>query len=373
MKDGIKQYLVAVGIALGVLLGAFGISSAATILLTNSTDTLSTFRTNVNTSLTNLNNALPAGTPITSLGGISTSSVRVSSTAGITITTSSDSMTLGNSGVVSITSTPGIGVSAPSGTNVSISPQFGGNATQNCAGGQFVSSLTASATIACATPPQNTTTTINGNPGPAQTVSSTNDLISLATSSGAGTGTLLLTGNKNPSFGTSTSDNTSSTNATFTNSSTSNATVTNNLKVTSLGTVGCLRMSANSLVATTSCPGMFPFVIEFPNTAENIAIWIPRTTSTLKQVSVVHDTTSDLPNPTLTWNMCFPSSTRRSSATSSLWCAFTSGQTTTATTTPNILTPTGSTTISKDAPLIWYTTGTASTSEISYSIYYEEN
>src|SRR3990167_1442167 len=44
----------------------------ATILTTNSTDTISTFRTNVNTSLTNLNNVLGATTTSNTWAGTQT-------------------------------------------------------------------------------------------------------------------------------------------------------------------------------------------------------------------------------------------------------------------------------------------------------------
>ena len=53
-----KTFLRITATLLIVLLGSWSTSYAATILLTNSSDTISTFRTNVNTSLTNLNDGL---------------------------------------------------------------------------------------------------------------------------------------------------------------------------------------------------------------------------------------------------------------------------------------------------------------------------
>lgn len=50
-----------IGTLLVVLLGSWGTAFAATIILTNSSDTIDTFRTNYNTTVTNLNNALGGG------------------------------------------------------------------------------------------------------------------------------------------------------------------------------------------------------------------------------------------------------------------------------------------------------------------------
>src|SRR4051794_20695826 len=85
--------------ALAVLLAAIFHSPlvyGATIFLTQTSDTLGTFRTNVNTSLTNLNSALPTGviistttnlsagqaiyaTGASSIGGVATSAITISS------------------------------------------------------------------------------------------------------------------------------------------------------------------------------------------------------------------------------------------------------------------------------------------------------
>lgn len=92
------QYLKNILKALLILFGSVSVAYGATILTTNSSDTLSTFRTNVNTSLSNLNSGLMtagqvgtssvptqgqlaywtgAGTPST-LGSVATSSVTCS-------------------------------------------------------------------------------------------------------------------------------------------------------------------------------------------------------------------------------------------------------------------------------------------------------
>ena len=101
MKKIYKQF-----ISLALLLAVFSLGTylwyqgdgqllGATILTTNSTDTMSTFRTNVNTSLTNLNNALIASTTSNTWAGtqtftnaptltsITSSGLAVNSTGGI--------------------------------------------------------------------------------------------------------------------------------------------------------------------------------------------------------------------------------------------------------------------------------------------------
>lgn len=117
----------------------------------------------------------------------------------------------------------------------------------------------------------------------------------------------------------------------------------------------------------------FQFIIEQPLTDERDFIFTPQTTSTLEKVVVIHKSTTNLPNPTLTWNVGFASSTRGTAATSTLWQTFTAAQTSTATTTASVLTPNGSTTLSRYAPLIFWTTGTASTSQVSFTFFYHEN
>ena len=116
----------------------------------------------------------------------------------------------------------------------------------------------------------------------------------------------------------------------------------------------------------------FQFIIEYPTTDENDAIFIPQTTSTLEKIVVVHKVTASLPNPTLTWNLGFASGTKRSAATSTLWQTFSAANVTTATGTVSTLTPTGSSTLSAYAPLIFWTTGTASTSQFTMTGFYHE-
>src|SRR3990167_10691350 len=96
MKTGIKHYLLAliiVGLAFVSWVGVSELVGAATIVLTPATSTIGEFRTNVNTSLTNLNAGASFTTTTINDVKSTTFTFATSGAAGLFITTSTNTLT----------------------------------------------------------------------------------------------------------------------------------------------------------------------------------------------------------------------------------------------------------------------------------------
>lgn len=108
MKNGKRTIVIGLVIVLGILSALIlplflpvKDSFGATVILTNATDTIGTFRNNANTSLTNLNNAIGSSVSYP-LPFASTTHVTVSAGTGIGVSTSNGTSTITNNGVLTI-------------------------------------------------------------------------------------------------------------------------------------------------------------------------------------------------------------------------------------------------------------------------------
>lgn len=360
MHKDFKKALAIIGscaiIAAGIFNGSP--SQGATIILTQPTSTIGDFRTNVNTSLTNLNTAVVAATFTTTtvLGlvsteylfyststvGISTSSPNIiylgpdrayqlpaSSTilgtvgpwsfAGnsyLRITTSTGAVQFDNVGVQSLTGSTYLNVTTATGT-----PTIANLGVQSLTAGDGISVTSATGTITVAN--TKTSSTINGVEPPFSLVGTSH--LNVASSSN----TLTLT----------------------------------NLGVTSIVAGSSTIVSnATGTVTVSQRPTNIPWTIEAVTgtlaTTEGCAssvcmdhIYTFDSTSTLSKIRVKNKTQGD----TITWNAYYGSSQAGPVTTSTLFQVFSSDQTTTATSTPTSYTPNASSTPrSGDMYFIWY-------------------
>lgn len=343
---------------------------AVTILLTNSTDTIGTFRTNVNTSLTNLNSGIGSGG-----GALSTSSAISafyfpywSAPSGTLPGTSTlfFSSTTGNIGIGTVSPTATLEVAGRVSSTELVSPSstvtrlsfMNATGTGNLQVATFVTTGVASL--------QGTTFTNATGTGNLQAA------------------TLNITG-------ATALQGTTFTNATGTGNLQANSvTVTGNVTSSraSYTLVGSCNASTSALqtdsAGAVQCGTVFPrksayFVIENPTASEDDAFYIFDVTSTIRSVYAVNKTAGD----TATINLVHAGS--RSQATSSAKQVFAAYTAITATSTPacyasptTTLCSTGtfgtnaSTTVSAGS-VLRFITSAASSSQFTLTFYYTEN